>query len=141
MYRCCMSERIKVKLLRTMIMHYILLIGAAYNILGGVRLFLSALREAPLTPSQPGASPHLPLFVAGTAFVFGSMYLYLFLNLKFLVPFLLFGAALKTWAFLISIFLYRKGHIRRKVFLEFGLANGIIAFLFWVYIAVMLSSL
>ena len=76
----------------------------------------------------------LKLFVTGVAATFGSLYLYLFFNPEFIVPFLLFGAALKSWAFITSLFLFSRKILRIKAFAEFGISNGIVAVLFWILI-------
>lgn len=115
-------------------MRYILLLGAAYNLIGSWPLFLAAKRTLASAPGPADKSLNLVLFSAGTAIVFGSLYLYLFLNPSFVVPFLVFGASLKTWAFLLSCYLYFKRRASRDTLIQFGLGNGIIAALFWAYI-------
>jgi len=114
---------------------YVLLLGAAFNFYGAFTLLRTAIRAMAPAPGAFDPSLHLTLFVAGTAAVFGSLYTYLFFHPEFVFPFLVFGAALKTWAFLLSLYLYVKRRVPRQLLLEFGVANGAIAVLFWIYIA------
>jgi hypothetical protein len=51
------------------------------------------------------------------------------------VPLLMFGAALKVWAFVLSAILYARGRLDRRNFLSFGVTNGVVGALFWVHIA------
>lgn len=76
----------------------------------------------------------MKLFVAGTAAVFGSMYILLYTEQEHVVPFLIFGAALKTWAFILSVALYRSGRVSARQLVEFGLSNMVVAIGFWVYL-------
>jgi hypothetical protein len=62
----------------------------------------------------------MKLFAAGTAAVFGALYLYLFIRPAHIIPFLVFGASLKTWAFMLSLALYARGRLGTKPLLEFG---------------------
>jgi hypothetical protein len=116
-------------------MIYVLLIGAAFNFYGAFTLLRTAIGALASEPGASDRSLHLTLFVAGTATVFGSLYVYLFFHPAFVFPFLIFGASLKTWAFLLSLYLYAKGRAPRQVLLEFGVGNGVIAALFWLCIA------
>ena len=50
------------------------------------------------------------------------------------IPFLIFGAALKSWAFIVGLYLYFIKRIGLKMFIEFGVSNGIVAALFWLLI-------
>lgn len=74
------------------------------------------------------------LFTGGTAAVFGCLYLYLYLHSFFVIPFLIFGATLKTWAFLLSLVLHVKRRLSRRAFVEFGMTNAVVGALFWFYI-------
>ena len=84
----------------------------------------------------PGDYEQLKLFSAGTAAVFGTMYLFLFFEPHYVVPFLIFGAALKTWAFVLSAVLHRLRRLRLQEFIFFGVSNLVVAVLFWIYIVV-----
>ncbi len=117
-------------------MQIILLIGVALNYYGAAKLLLTAVRAIPGSVHQPEEWLQFKLFAAGTAAVFGSMYLYLYAHPQHAVPFLIFGAALKTWAFLLCLFLFVRQRLGRGALLEFGVSNGLVALLFWYYIAV-----
>ncbi|GAA5315155.1 MAG: hypothetical protein AseanaTS_03590 [Candidatus Pelagadaptatus aseana] len=108
-------------------MLYILLIGAALNFSGAAKLAFEFFRLG-----EQAAAEHrqLKLFVMGVATVFGALYLYLFAHPQFIDPFLWFGAALKAWAFITCLYLKLTGRIDRKLFLEFGLTNGVVAVMF-----------
>ena len=92
-------------------MDYILLIGAGFNFIGGVSIIGSIFIDYPFSfPSIRDAGAINPpdymlfrLFTAGTAFCFGSMYMYLYRHPEYAVPFLYFGMALKYWAFFRAI--------------------------------------
>jgi hypothetical protein len=113
----------------------ILLVGVALNYFGALKLLFSALAAVPGSSNLPQEYLQFKLFTAGTAAVFGSLYLYLYFHTVFAIPFLAFGAALKTWAFLLSLYLYLRHRLSRGAFLEFGVSNGLVALLFWYYIA------
>lgn len=115
-------------------MRFILLLGAAYNFFGALPLLATATRTLAAPPGPADKTLNLILFAAGTAVVFGSMYVYLFFNPSLVFPLLMFGAALKTWAFLLSLYLHSKQRMLRSAFLQFGVGNGIIAAMFWIYI-------
>lgn len=115
-------------------MRFILLIGAAFNLCSAVPLILSAMRTLSAAASRADQFLPLTLFSAGTAVVFAGLYLYLFFYPTFVVPFLIFGASLKTWAFLLTSYLYLKNRVSRPVLLQLGIGNGAVAVLFWVYI-------
>jgi hypothetical protein len=116
-------------------MQYILLIGVALNYLGAVKLLSTALRALPGSSGQSGEWLQFKLFTAGTAATFGSLYLYLYFQPLFATPFLIFGAALKSWAFVLSLLLYGRRRLGFAEFAEFGISNGLVAVLFWYYIA------
>jgi small-conductance mechanosensitive channel len=110
----------------------VLLAGVVLNGLGALQLLVGALKA----PSElAGEHVQLKLFAAGTAAVFASMYGYLYLHPQYAQPFLVFGAALKTWAFVLTLVLYRRGRIELRAFLEFGVSNAIVAAAFWFYLA------
>ncbi len=123
-------------------MDYILLIGSAVNMIGGIMIILSLFRPLPfsfppLPPREainPGDYLLFRLFTAGTAFSFGSLYLYLFWHTQFAFPFLIFGMALKYWAFLASLIAYFKTGLPVSVLLNFGMMNLLVALLFTAYL-------
>jgi hypothetical protein len=112
-----------------------LMAGALLNFWGALRL---AAHPLPDSGSDPGArASHIglfQLFAAGTAAVFGAFYLLLWLRPSELLPFLVFGAVLKTWACAIALVLRGRGRISRRLCIEFGLSNGIVGMWFWVEI-------
>jgi hypothetical protein len=114
-------------------MHWILILGAALNWFGALSGLQTASRELSRVEG-PGDYWLLRLFFLGTAATFGSLYLYLFFNPQYVWPFLIFGAALKSWAFLIALYLYRVGKLSREGLAQFGVSNGVVAIGFWVYL-------
>lgn len=123
-------------------MKVILLIGAVVNALGGISILSSMFSTVPYSfPKLPARSAINPndyllhrLFTAGTAFCFGSLYLYLYIHPEYAFPFLIFGMALKYWAFLSSLIAYVKSDLPVHLFVSFGLLNLIIALMFSVYL-------
>ncbi len=111
-------------------MYYILYVGAALNFIAAFKL-LSEIISSPPSKDGPGDYLFLKMFVVGVAVTFGSLYIYLFNNLEYIVPFLIFGASLKFWAFIISLYLLSVKRIGRRLFVELGVSNGIVAALFW----------
>ncbi len=111
-------------------MNYILLIGAALNLYGGFTMLKAVVKSLPLK-TNPEEYIQLKIFVAGVAVTFASLYVYLFFNPKHIIPFLIFGAALKSWACITSLYLYRTKNLSFKAFSDFGLPNGVVAILFW----------
>jgi len=112
----------------------VLLSGVALNWFGAAKI----AREVWLgrrAPDPPGDYDQLKAFAAGTAATFGSFYLYLYVAKKPVVPLLMFGAALKMWAFVLSVILFAQGRLDRGNFLSFGVTNGVVGGLFWVHIA------
>lgn len=113
-----------------------LLSGVALNWLGAAKI-AREIRRAERQPDAPADYDQLKAFAAGTAATFGAFYLYLYAARKpVVVPLLMFGAALKAWAFVLSVILLAQGRLDRRNFLSFGLSNGIVGGLFWVEIAV-----
>jgi hypothetical protein len=117
-----------------MSLHWVLLLGVALNWYGAIMGLLSASKTIG-TFDAPSDYWLSRLFLAGTAATFGTMYLYLWFHPEYVWPFLAFGAALKTWAFLIAAYLSSKGIIGKPLFVQFGVSNGIVALLFWAYLA------
>ncbi|MVZ97687.1 hypothetical protein EUU23_08210 [Sphingorhabdus sp. IMCC26285] len=112
----------------------VLMMGALLNGFGAVKLFASSFPKVD-TQHRPDDYWQLRLFVAGTAMVFGLTYIYLYYNPVFVWPFLLFGAALKSWAFFLSLYLLIFGRLSKKAFIEFGLTNGVVATAFWIFLS------
>jgi len=111
----------------------VLLTGVALNWAGAAKLLREAWEERP-PPRVPSDYPQLKAFTAGTAATFGTYYLYLYLREEPVLPLLVFGAALKTWAFVLSAALRIQGRLDRANFLSFGVSNGLVAALFWAHI-------
>ncbi len=110
-------------------MQYFLLIGAALNFIGAFKLAAESLSM----PSNSEAEHvQLKLFVLGVAVTLGAMYIYLFFNVQYIYPFLVFGTGLKIWAFISCLYLLIVDRINYKLFFEFGLSNGVVAAMFTV---------
>ena len=111
----------------------VLLAGVALNWAGAVKLAREVwLAERPA--EAPADYDQLKAFTTGTAATFGAFYLYLYARKQPAVPLLIFGAALKTWAFASSAVLRLQGRLDRGSFASFGVSNGLIAGLFWIHI-------
>ncbi len=123
-------------------MDIILLIGAGLNLFGGCAIVLSMLVKLPYSfPVLPATEKINPpdyvlfrLFTAGTAFTFTSMYVYLFFNPEYAMPFLIFGMALKYWAFIASIVSFMLFKLPKDVLINFGFSNLAVALLFSYYL-------
>ncbi len=116
-------------------MKLVLLVGVAQNWFGAAMMLLEVWRRA-RSDTDPPDYEQLKMFAAGTAATFGAFYLYLFINPRYVIPFLVFGAALKTWAFILSAILRVRGRLAREPFLVFGGSNLLVATLFWIYVVV-----
>ena len=116
----------------------VLLSGVALNWIGAARIARQVWAEPPR--SVPVDHDQLKAFTAGTAATFGSFYLYLAATRKPAVPLLIFGAALKTWAFVLSVILRAQGRLDKANLLSFGMSNGIVGALFWAHIAAEASA-
>lgn len=112
-------------------MSAVLLSGVVLNWIGAAKLF-GELQTRSRSDQSPGDYEQLKLFVAGTAAVFGSLYLYLFIEPQHVVPFLIFGAGLKSWAFVLSVLLRIRGRLDAEPFWTFGVSNLVVAVLFWI---------
>lgn len=123
-------------------MQLILLVGAALNLIGGSVILISMFTKLPFaSPILPPAGEINPpdyvlyrLFTAGTAFTFGSMYIYLYYNAEYAVPFLIFGVALKYWAFIASLVSYLLYKMPKDILVSFGFSNLVVAILFSYYL-------
>jgi len=117
----------------------VLLIGAAQNWFGAVKIARDVWsRTGRSGGPQADYAPdyaQMKAFTAGTAATFGSYYLYLYVAKKPVVPWLMFGAALKLWAFLLSVLLLAQGRLGRAEFVTFGVSNGVVGCLMWRHIA------
>jgi len=78
-------------------MKTILLLAVALNFHGAAKMLIAGIHLVPAAARGEVKNLHFQWFAAGTAAAFGSLYLYLFFRPEFVVPFLVFGAALKTW--------------------------------------------
>ena len=116
-------------------MRFLLLSGVALNWAGAARLAWAGRTALPAAVAGPSDYLQMRLFTAGTAAVFGSLYLYLFIRPAYVVPFLIFGATLKTWAFVMSLALYLGRRLGAQQLIEFGVTNLVVALAFWAYIA------
>lgn len=110
-------------------MSWILLVGAALNLAGAAKFLIFEAHAA------NGESTLFKWFTAGAATVFGCMYLFLFWHTGYVHPFLVFGAALKTWAFVIALVLFARREISVRRLADFGVTNGLVALGFWAYLA------
>lgn len=124
-------------------MEVILLVGAVFNIIGGIGILGSVFVVIPVGyPGIPETEDMEPkdymqfrIFCAGTAFTFGIMYYYIYLNPQYAVPFLFFGMGLKFWAFLSSLIATIKYQMPKKIcLLFFGVPNLIVGILFAIYL-------
>jgi hypothetical protein len=91
----------------------VLLSGVALNWAGAAKL----AREVWLSNGRVGAPAdydQLKAFTSGTAATFGAFYLYLYATKKPAVPLLMFGASLKTWAFVLSGLLHAQGRLKPR---------------------------
>jgi hypothetical protein len=114
--------------------HGVLLTGVALNWFGAAKIAREVWANPP-QPDAPADHDQLKAFPAGTAATFGSYYLYLYVTRKRVVPLLMFGAALKMWALVLSVILGAQGRLDTGNFLSFGVSNGIVGGLFWIHIA------
>lgn len=112
----------------------VLLSGVALNWFGAAKI----AREVWLTertPDAPADYDQLKAFTAGTAATFGAQYLCLYIKKEPVVPLLMFGASLKTWALVLSMLLRAQGRLDGRDFVSFGVSNGLVGGLFWAHIA------
>ena len=124
-------------------MRYILLAAAVYNVSGSSIILLSMWVRMPFGVELPPAGAISPpdyaqyrLFTVGAAYVFGGIYYYLYLHPQYAVPFLVFGMALKYWAFISSLVAHLRYGLPREGLLFFGVSNLVFAVLFSAYLLV-----
>jgi hypothetical protein len=111
----------------------VLLSGVALNWIGAAKF----AREVFWTPARvdaPADYDQMKAFTAGAAATFGAFYLYLYRSEEPAFPLLVFGAALKTWAFVLSVILRKQNRLSRGDLVSFGVSNGIVAGFFWARI-------
>lgn len=111
-------------------MRPILLAAAAFNISGGILLLFLLEHVAPLLDFAPLGNMLFRLFVGGTAVTFGIGYLRLALRPDEGLRFLYYGAGLKYWAFLASLYSFAFADLSLAMLLLFGCANLVFAVLF-----------
>lgn len=121
-------------------MAIVLLVGGVYNCLGACLLLASKpwrTAGAETVQLRAAHADHVQskLFMSGAALTFGVMYFYLYFAPQYAMPFLLFGTFLKYWAFVASFIAWRRAGLARTVFLQFGVANLVIAVGFSAYLA------
>lgn len=114
------------------LVQYFLIIGAAINFVGAIKLGIESLY---MSHEVEADHIQLKLFVIGVASIFGIMYVYLFFHSQYVYPFLFFGTGLKAWAFISCFYLLIKRRIGYKLFCEFGLTNGVVAGMFAALLA------
>ncbi|MBU1171722.1 MAG: hypothetical protein KKD44_19385 [Proteobacteria bacterium] len=123
-------------------MESILLIGGVFNLIGGIGILLSIFIRIPFGyPGIPPAGDIVPrdymqfrFFCVGTAFSFGTMYLYLYRHPQHAIPFLFFGMGLKYWAFASSLIAKIRYNMPNDAFLLFGVSNLLVGVLFTIYL-------
>lgn len=123
-------------------MRVVLLLGAVLNGFGGLSIVSSMFASIPYNferlPSRekinPSDHPLFRLFTAGTALCFSALCLYLYFHPQYAFPFLIFGMALKYWAFVVSLIAFVKFRVPKHVFIGFGCVNLMFAILFSSYL-------
>lgn len=110
--------------------NYLLLVGTALNYVGAISVLPPSSRRNLAIVS--GRHAQAELFIAGVEASFGTLYLFLFFRPQYIIPFIVFGASLKIWAFLIALSVYRTRRIERREFILFGVSNGVVGVLLWV---------
>jgi hypothetical protein len=94
---------------------------------------LSRRRVTALLRDAPGDYDQMNAFTAGTPATFGAFYLFLYRRQRPPVPWLIFGASIKTWVFLLSVVLLAQGRLDRQSFVSVGVSNGLVDGLFWAH--------
>jgi hypothetical protein len=115
-------------------MRYILLGGAIFNFFGGLNIIGTFFALSVSEKKNPADYAQYRLFTAGTAFTFSAMYLYLFMNPRYAMPFLIFGMCLKLWAFVVSLLSYNRYGLPAKDLIGFGVCNLVVGALFAIYL-------
>ncbi|MBI5115797.1 hypothetical protein HZA56_04945 [Candidatus Poribacteria bacterium] len=125
-------------------MKFVLIVGALLNLIGGVSIVVSMFVKVPrnfpkiseIGEVNPADYILFRLFTAGTAVCFGLMYIYLYLNPIYVIPFLFFGMAMKYWAFVVSLVAYTRYELPKDALVLFGFSNLVVAILFSMYLIV-----
>lgn len=115
-------------------MQFILLGGAIFNFIGGASILSLFVQLTPAEKANPPDYALFRLFTAGTAFTFSALYLYLFENPQYAMPFLIFGMSLKFWAFAVSLLANRRYGLPSRDLMSFGVGNLIVGVLFAGYL-------
>jgi len=110
------------------------LAGAIFNISGGVCVIFFLDLLSPFLTVDPSSNMIFRLFVGGTAVLFGVGYINVYRDPEQHVSMLKYGAALKFWAFIISIFCYFQYGLSLLMLAGFGLGNLILGIMFVAYI-------
>jgi len=110
------------------------LVGAIFNISGGICIIFLLDLLSPYLTLEPSSNMIFRLFVGGTAIIFGAGYINVFQNPKRHASMLIHGAVLKIWAFIISVFCYSQYGLSLLMLIGFGFGNLILGILFLVYI-------
>lgn len=111
-------------------MRRILLSASLYNITGGILIIFFLDIIGPFVDFTNSGSMLFRLFVGGTAITFGIGYLNLGRGVEQRNTFLYYGAGLKYWAFIISMYCVIFSGLSLQMLLAFGLPNLVFAVLF-----------
>jgi len=111
-------------------MKQILFSASVYNITGGLLIIFLLDSIGPFVDFTNRGSMLFRLFVGGTAITFGIGYLSLGRGREGGTSFLYYGAGLKYWAFIISMYCFLSGGLSLRMLLAFGLPNLVFAVLF-----------
>ncbi len=111
-------------------MNRTLLSAAVYNITGGILIIFLLDWIGPFVDFTNPGNLLFRLFVGGTAITFGVGYLNLGRGQEKGSGFLYYGAGLKYWAFVISVYCFFFSGLSILMVLAFGLPNLVLAVLF-----------
>jgi len=111
-----------------------LILAAIFNITGGLAILFLQRFIAPLIHFNDFGPGLFRMFVGGTAVLFGAAYIAVWRDYRQNRPLLVYGTALKYWAFAISLFGFLKSDLSLQVLLLFGVGNLIFAVLFTHYL-------
>jgi hypothetical protein len=107
-----------------------LLSASVYNITGGLLILFFLDIIGPFVGFTNTGSMLFRLFVGGTAITFGIGYLNLGRGAEGGSTFLYYGAGLKYWAFIISMYCFLSSDLSLQMLLAFGIPNFAFAVLF-----------
>jgi hypothetical protein len=108
----------------------ILLLAAAYNLAGGLGVLFLLDSIGPLIDFQDSGPALFRLFAGGTAVLFGIAYIAVSRNYQKNRPLLVYGTALKYWAFAIGALGFSQSWLSIQALLAFGAGNLVFAVLF-----------